>query len=213
MAIAGEMKDISLPGIIQIVCLERREAQLVLSRRGEEGVIFFQGGDIVHAKVGSLTGEEALFQLLTWSEGSFRVTDRVKALSRTISVNWNHLLMEGMRRIDERRRTSDLRPGSDIKPALSSADIERDSVVSNELYMLIAEFEQYIPKLEDKKIHKRPIVAFEMLCEMINRIIEFSEKTGREEYERLSLKNVLIGLNDKYAPARILYLDKNRLSI
>ena len=103
MAVEGDLKDISLTGLVQVVCLERRTGELVIARRGEEGVIFFEKGEIVHAKSGTLIGEEALFHMLSWHDGSFRINDKVTVMAKTISINWNHLLMEGMRRIDERK--------------------------------------------------------------------------------------------------------------
>src|SRR3982751_6531934 len=101
MAVEGQLKDISLPSVVQMVCLERRTAELAVSRWGEKGVIYVDKGDIVHARLGSLVGEKALYHLLTWADGEFRISDHVTVLARTIAVSWDHLLMEGMRRIDE----------------------------------------------------------------------------------------------------------------
>ncbi|HMZ82079.1 MAG TPA: DUF4388 domain-containing protein [Acidobacteriota bacterium] len=46
MAIEGNLSDMTLTGVVQFICLERRTAELILIRRGEEGSIFFEKGEI-----------------------------------------------------------------------------------------------------------------------------------------------------------------------
>ncbi|MEW6736841.1 MAG: DUF4388 domain-containing protein [Acidobacteriota bacterium] len=213
MAIEGDLKDISLTGLVQVVCLERRTAELVLTRRGEEGVIFFDKGEIVHAKTGYLVGEEALFRMLSWGDGAFRITDKVTVLTKTILVNWNHLLMEGMRRIDERKRNIEPPPIAELPTALSAADIERDTTLRNDLILLIAKLEQYIPRFAEKKIYKRPSLALELMEEIVNQVVEISEMTARGDLDMSSLKGALIKIYEKYPQARVLHIENNRISV
>lgn len=213
MAIEGNLSDMTLTGVVQFICLERRTAELTLMRRGEEGSIYFENGEIIHARMGPLSGEEAIFHLLTWSDGMFRISDRNSGMTKTISVNWNHLLMEGMRRIDERQRDFDLPPVTELRPPLSSADIERDTSLGDDLLMLTATLEQYLPRFSDKKIQKRPALALELFAEMINRVIEQAETVSQGNFNATSLKNVIVKINEKYPQAQVLYLDKNRLSV
>jgi len=97
----GNLRTLSLSTIIQINCEERNEACLRLRRRGEEGVVFFSDGDVVHAEVGSEAGEEAVYELLSWQEGDFEIEMGAQSPRRTIHNGWSGLLLEGMRRIDE----------------------------------------------------------------------------------------------------------------
>ena len=74
MALTGNLQDISLPNLVQMLCLDQRQAMLSLKHRGiEEGLIYFADGQIVHALVGPLVGPEAIYKLLSWAEGSFKV--------------------------------------------------------------------------------------------------------------------------------------------
>lgn len=114
----GNLKMMSLSSIIQINCEERNQAQLILNHLGNSGTIFFNNGEMVHAKTGDLIGDEAIYTLLSWEEGTFKLKmDSVPELV-TIDKNWSGLLMEGMRRIDE--STTDWSPDWEI----SSAPIE-----------------------------------------------------------------------------------------
>jgi DNA-binding response OmpR family regulator/predicted regulator of Ras-like GTPase activity (Roadblock/LC7/MglB family) len=101
--VRGNLRTLSLPSIVQINCEERHKAHLQLKRRGQEGSIYFAEGDVVHAELGSRVGEEAVYELLNWEEGSFELEEGVPTPERTINVGWSGLLLEGMRRIDERK--------------------------------------------------------------------------------------------------------------
>jgi CheY-like chemotaxis protein/predicted regulator of Ras-like GTPase activity (Roadblock/LC7/MglB family) len=100
-ALAGDLEMMSLASIIQINCEERNQALLILNHQGEEGQIFFKGGEIVHAETGQLFGDEAVYSLLAWEQGSFRLKMDLEPPRRTINQGWSGLLLEGMRRIDE----------------------------------------------------------------------------------------------------------------
>ena len=100
--VRGNLRSISLPNIVQISCTEREQARLRVRRRGQEGYVFFTDGNVVHATLGSRVGEEAIYELLTWEGGDFELEMGVPAPERTVTTGWSGLLLEGMRRIDER---------------------------------------------------------------------------------------------------------------
>jgi CheY-like chemotaxis protein len=97
----GNLRILTLPSIVQINCTERNQAHLLLKRQGQEGSLFFADGEIVDATLGSKTGEEAVYELLTWEDGDFELEMGVSPPARTIVQSWSGLLMEGIRRIDE----------------------------------------------------------------------------------------------------------------
>lgn len=101
MPLEGSLRELSLTNIIQLNCNEMNTATVCLTYGGQEGVVCFADGAIVHAAVGDLMGEEAVYELLSWPDGSFVVRQGEEAPRRTISGNWNSLLLEGIRRVDE----------------------------------------------------------------------------------------------------------------
>ena len=100
-ALEGNLQMMSLASIIQINCEERNQAQLTLNYLGKGGTIFFNNGEMVHAETGDLIGDEAIYSLLGWEEGTFKVKMGLEPGLITIDKNWSGLLLEGMRRIDE----------------------------------------------------------------------------------------------------------------
>lgn len=106
-AVQGNLHTLSLPSIIQINCEERNEARLHLRRQGEDASLFFADGNVVHAELGPYVGEEAVYKLLRWETGNFKLEKGVSPPERTINVGWTGLLLEGMRRIDEQAAALD----------------------------------------------------------------------------------------------------------
>ncbi|HEU4389823.1 MAG TPA: DUF4388 domain-containing protein [Blastocatellia bacterium] len=209
MSLEGDLKEFSLIGVMQIICMEHRRAGLHVSRRGEEATILFDGGDIVHAALGSLQGEEAVYQLLTWTEGSFRTTDHITIVTRNVFKNWNHLLIEGMRRIDERRKDSFDQPSV----RLSRQDAERDSRLENDLIMLLSSLEHTMSRLNDKKAQKRPAQAVEILADIVNAIAAFSEGLRGVDPVSLSLRVVTDSISKSHPFVRSISLQGNRISL
>ena len=100
-ALEGDLQTMSLASIIQINCEERNQAQLTLNYRGKVGDIYFNEGEVIHAEGGDFSGDEAIYSLLSWEDGSFRLKMGAEPGNRTIHKGWSSLLLEGMRRIDE----------------------------------------------------------------------------------------------------------------
>lgn len=97
----GKVYGLSLADIIQMSCLGRLTTALVVHRDGEEGTIYFNEGEVVHAECGEKQGVEAFFKILSWDEGEFVSNIGVTPPVQTIHHNWEHLLVEAMRRNDE----------------------------------------------------------------------------------------------------------------
>jgi hypothetical protein len=134
----GNLKTISLPSLVQAICLEQRRAALFLENQGLEGVMYFDVGQIAHASLGGLVGDEAVIELAGWEEGSFYIRSYEVLPRRTITTSWNQLLMEGMRKQDEQRlKPDDLQ--KDIH--LTEGQIEHDSRVENGLITMLSNLE------------------------------------------------------------------------
>jgi CheY-like chemotaxis protein len=98
---AGSITGLQLPDLIQMNCLSQMTTALFVKKDDRKGCIYFEDGQITHAEVGAIEGEEALFTILSWSTGNFKFVGGAKAPRNSISTNWEYLLIEGMRRADE----------------------------------------------------------------------------------------------------------------
>jgi len=77
------------------------EAKIMLTHGEQKAALFLQGGQIAHAKSGHLIGEEAVYQTLAWQTGNFVLERDIPPPTVSIHVDWNNLLLESLRRLDE----------------------------------------------------------------------------------------------------------------
>lgn len=210
MPIEGDLREIDLTSVIQVICTERRRAGLVVRRRGEEGVIFFDDGEIVHATLGPLEGEEAVFQLLAWKDGSFRMTDRVLSPSRTVRRGWNHLLLEGLSKIDEEHRDE---PAARPDFGFTWDERQADAGFEGQLALFLSELEQQMTRLGERRLARRPPRVLEVVAGMVNRLVEFTEVHTDAGADVLSLDANLRTAGRSFPMARLLTAKDNRLAV
>lgn len=101
MSLQGSLKHIQLHDVIQLVSVSGKSGLFHLKKGNEEGKIYLKNGNIVHAEVGELKGEEAIYTLAVWSEGEFNFEPDVECQEETIKKSNTNLLMEAARRLDE----------------------------------------------------------------------------------------------------------------
>jgi predicted regulator of Ras-like GTPase activity (Roadblock/LC7/MglB family) len=107
MGLAGNLRDLTITNIIELHCTERSSVQLTVQTRSGDAMVFFDHGDIVHARWGELKGTKALYHILRLTDGEFRVTSGIAPPERTIFESWKGLVLDGMRVYDETRRIQD----------------------------------------------------------------------------------------------------------
>jgi predicted regulator of Ras-like GTPase activity (Roadblock/LC7/MglB family) len=100
MALVGNLKDLRLPSLIQLNCMERNTAKMTIEYGNKYGFIYFDDGQVVHAEFDPDMGEKAVFRLLTLDEGKFKVEGGIRAPIKSINTSWTNLLLEGLHKID-----------------------------------------------------------------------------------------------------------------
>ena len=98
----GNLKDMSVADLIQHTCLDGKTAQLTIENNQQKAIVYFDAGEVIHAVLGTTEGEEVIYQILEWENGTFHLDTGKKPSRRTITKGWTGLLLEGARRLDER---------------------------------------------------------------------------------------------------------------
>jgi CheY-like chemotaxis protein len=98
----GKLFGLQLTDIIQMNCLGGLTTAIIITRDGERGIIYLNEGEIIHAECGEQKGTDAFYRILSWQEGEFVSNIGVTPSVQTIYQNWEHLLVEAMRRNDEK---------------------------------------------------------------------------------------------------------------
>jgi CheY-like chemotaxis protein len=108
----GLMQRVGLEDLLQMECLARKSSILVVSTGNRRGEIYICKGEIIHAQSGRLQGEMALYGLLALPGGEFTFQPFAEPARRTISGQYQFLLMEAARLRDEAVSHSAQEPGS-----------------------------------------------------------------------------------------------------
>jgi DNA-binding NarL/FixJ family response regulator len=93
--------QVGLQDVLQMECLSRKSSILAVSTGSSRGQIYVCDGQIVHAESGRLQGEMALYSLLGLTGGEFTLQPYVEPPRRSISGQYEFLLMEAARLSDE----------------------------------------------------------------------------------------------------------------
>jgi CheY-like chemotaxis protein len=102
----GVLRRVGLTDIIQMECLSRHSVVLYVSTQAGHGEIFIKDGSIIHAQAGELTGEPAFNHVLGLKGGEFDLRPYVAPPAQTIEGQWEFLLMEAARQVDEQAEAS-----------------------------------------------------------------------------------------------------------
>jgi hypothetical protein len=142
MAFQGSLKELPLPDIIQLVSVSGKTGKFTLTRDSDRGFIFLKNGQMVHATVGDLIGEEAIYSLAIWNHGEFQFTPSEEPDRQTITKSNTNLLMEAARRLDEWRVLSKKIPSVDHVPELLARENRHEQVTLNpQEWMLITKID------------------------------------------------------------------------
>lgn len=97
----GSLADIGLFDIVQTIELNKKSGILEIKGKTQEGRIYFKNGQIVQANLGKIKGENAVYKMLAFNEGIFKMSFLDIDIEQEITKPNNALIMEGMRRLDE----------------------------------------------------------------------------------------------------------------
>jgi hypothetical protein len=116
MAFQGSLAELHLPDIIQLVSVSGKTGVFHLVDGPVRGEIYLNDGQIVHAQLDDISGEEAVYALAIWNRGEFRFDPGAPVPQRTITKSNTNLLMEAARRLDEWRVLSKKIPSTELVP-------------------------------------------------------------------------------------------------
>jgi len=99
---SGSLSEMSLPDLVQVLWHGRKCGALRVRRGHEAGEVHLAEGMVVNALWGKLRGEDAFYAMLGLKDGEFAFDPNFRAEEAVISASPESLLLEGMRRLDER---------------------------------------------------------------------------------------------------------------
>ena len=102
--VRGSLAQMNVIDLVQSLEMGRKSCLLTMTNTSEKCEIYFNQGQAKHAAYGSVTGDQAVFKVLRWTEGNFQIDFEGKTSQETTKLNTQGLLMEGLRLLDEAQR-------------------------------------------------------------------------------------------------------------
>lgn len=98
----GTLRDLHIADIIQLKCMSGTTSTVeFIGPRGEKGRVFFENGQVRHATAPGREGLAAFDEIVKWKGGTISEVSEAPPLPRTIDLDWQVLLMEATRKMDE----------------------------------------------------------------------------------------------------------------
>ena len=102
----GTLSDLHIADIIQLKCISGATSMLEFTGpRGEKARVYFENGQVRHATAPGKEGLAAFNQIVDWKGGVISEVPVPHGTPHTIDLEWQVLLMEAVRTIDESRST------------------------------------------------------------------------------------------------------------
>src|SRR5512138_1296856 len=123
--IEGNLAQIPLVDLLQILAVNRKTGRLAIEREGERAEIALDDGRVVDARMGAAVGEKALYRLLTRREGQFAFLPGTATGEPRIDRKVDELVLEGLRQADEVARLLPQlpQPGDVLELAVHASEI------------------------------------------------------------------------------------------
>jgi DNA-binding response OmpR family regulator len=118
----GTLSDLHLADIIQLKCMSGSSAALQFTGpQGEKARVYFEKGQVRHATAPGKEGIAAFNEIVHWKGGQISEVSGAALTPRTIDLDWQILLMEAVRKMDE-TRDEDL-TGPAARPSLGGKKV------------------------------------------------------------------------------------------
>jgi len=99
--IQGRLEEMGVTELMQSLEMGQKSCRLEL-RRGEESCeLYFAAGQCKDARLGQLEGDPAVYEAITWADGTFEIDFSGSSDRTTTTRSTTGLLMEAMRLMDE----------------------------------------------------------------------------------------------------------------
>jgi DNA-binding response OmpR family regulator len=100
----GTLSDLHLADIIQLKCMSGASAALQFTGpQGEKARVYFDSGQVRHAVAPGKEGIPAFNEIVNWKGGQISEVSGAPNCPRTIDLDWQILLMEAVRKMDENK--------------------------------------------------------------------------------------------------------------
>ncbi|HYM25194.1 MAG TPA: DUF4388 domain-containing protein [Vicinamibacterales bacterium] len=201
--VEGDLLDLSLPNLMNALTTEGSTVAVKVQRGVDHGAVYFHEGVLVHAHTGESTGNDAVYELLSWVDGRFRLARDPEHRPRTIT-----------------QRAADFLSGSPDQPdpfghvTRATAEPQAatpDERLLTELLTLLTRLEQDRVRLSDGGVNGGAVAALLVTTAVVNSLVAFvTAKCGDPDVRP---SRVLPRLADSQPYTQLLGEENDRISV
>ncbi len=103
-AISGQLSEMGLMDWMTSLEQGRKTCALILRTGSDQCTVYFTEGQVTHATYGELAGDQAVFKVLSWTDGEWELDFTKTTQEKTTTMSTQGLMMEGLRLLDEGNR-------------------------------------------------------------------------------------------------------------
>jgi len=129
----GSLSLTNITDLIQFLASSYKSGMIHLTKQpeGVEGKIFFQGGTITNVTTDTLSGLDALSEILNWNQGEFHFNPDVTAIEKNVGLSVQHAIIEAAVLFDHRgtdtKNTSTAKNANSGERSIAMETGQRDS--------------------------------------------------------------------------------------
>ncbi len=157
---SGGVVGIRLEDVIQMFCYRKDSTLLLISEGDRKGCIYVNEGGIIHAECDSLSGVEAFFEIIGWERGQFLSQVVFDVPERTVFMDWQSLVMEGMRLKDEVRHALGPITGARARAeVVEDRNARIDAVAESAKRIMVVDDSRFIRKIVQEILESDPALT------------------------------------------------------
>jgi hypothetical protein len=199
--VEGDLVDLTLPSLLQVMSRECSTAILRLHRGEDNGAMYFAEGVLVHAVAGPVTGDEAACELLGWPDGRFRLARDAEPQPRTITDRLARLVID----------TDTTRPGSASTHGGAGNERSGDEQLLHDLLTQLTRLEQDTTRLQEGRVEGGTVAALLLVTAVVNSMVALV--TARCSDPGVRPSHVLPRLAEDHPYTQLLGEDRDRISV
>lgn len=104
MALTGTLRDVAIVSLLQFPNTGKRSGQITVDSSGKKACFYYDAGNLVHAVLGNVSGEEVLVEVVDWTDGDFIFDTGVQPPDVTIEKDLHRCIMWALKERDERKK-------------------------------------------------------------------------------------------------------------
>jgi hypothetical protein len=97
MSLIGSLDEVKIADVLRLFSAGKKSGVLTAAHEGQQALLRFEKGQIVHAAAGRLQGDDAVIDLFGWKQGQLTFVPEERVVAPNVKRPVDALILEGLR--------------------------------------------------------------------------------------------------------------------